>query len=360
MTLWEWMADYEKHAQAAGDKRRLRLTEIHQEAWPHRETDPDHMLRLIEEGRCLADRLKEPWWVLFFYCWRVDVFIYWKKDYSNLQDLAIGNMLQARRAIYTGFPLNFAIHRQLASVYLGIDPLGYEEQIEELHEFIASEFGLDGEQRFALLNDKVLLVWARGRLDEVEEFALRQLALLDSDDSLAQYSPSVYMTLCCIAYRRKAWEELGEWARVGEEQSRKAGRQLGVAEFQMCQALLARRRRDEHAARRLHRCAIARIRRLRIASDGAYWDTLRLFHEAGGELERALQVCEQEIASLIGRGRLAMECDGLLQRLRLLAKLGRLSDTDVVATRTTIGRVRKPASYLAKLERYLRGDVEEE
>jgi hypothetical protein len=97
-----------------------------------------------------------------------------------------------------------------------------------------------------------------------------------------------------------------------------------------------------------------------MACDGPYWVALRYYHETGGHPDRALQVLGRELASLRGRGRLAEEAYCALERCRLLARMGRLGDADVESARAAIARLRKPAPYLANLERTLRGDLDQE
>ena len=66
MTDRDWFAHFESEARGSGDLERMRLVSLVYEADRHRETTPDRMLALLDEGRRLARQLQEPWWVLFY------------------------------------------------------------------------------------------------------------------------------------------------------------------------------------------------------------------------------------------------------------------------------------------------------
>ncbi len=55
MNVWDWMHDCEAEALSRGDEERLRLVQIHPEAYSLRHSNPEQMLALCEEGR------RRPW-----------------------------------------------------------------------------------------------------------------------------------------------------------------------------------------------------------------------------------------------------------------------------------------------------------
>jgi hypothetical protein len=363
MSVWDWIDEYRKRAQADGDKQRLRLTEIESEARPYSETDPDRMLKLFEEGRTLAERLNEPWWVLYFDHWRLWALLYCKRDFHDVHDLAIGIVLKVRSPAYAAYPGRYAIHYCLKSVYAGIDPVGYADEIRDLLDYIEREFAPVGDESRHLLNGRMHLAIECGQLEEAHNLALQELAVIDSQvprDQQPSYVAYTSRCLAAIAHERSEWDALREWALLGQENARAAGRRLLEAEFLMWQAVLARRGRDEKGARLLKRQAISIVRRLRVPSDGPYWDALCAFYEVGGELELALRARQREFQSFAGRGLLGAECELLLKQCRLLSKLGRLGETDVARVRAAAARLRRPATYLAELERILQRTVGEE
>ena len=358
MTMWDWVEEYRKRAQADGDKQRLRLTEIHHEAWQFRETNSDRMIGLFLEGRHLAEQLREPWWALFFDYWRLDGMLHWKGDYRGAHEIAIQNVLKSRTAPFAQFPLNFSIQRELASVYLGTDPFGYENEIIDALDYLEREFQPQGGQLYLLLGSRRAFAVTRDCFEEGREISLRELALIDADRSqsnTAHFAVYVYGSLCYIDARRGDWESLQEWTQLGEKTAQKAGHQLTASTFIMWQALLARQARDEPAAQRLRRRAQILVARMN--GDRDTWEALAHFHEMGGELIEAVRLRERQCQWVASRGRLHDECSALLERCRLLACLGQLADADIEAVRQATTKMRAPAFYLTRLDAILRGET---
>src|SRR5271166_6017322 len=113
MTDRDWFARFESEAHARGDLQRLRLVRLVYEADLHRETNPDRMLALIDEGRRLARELKEPWWTLFYDDRRAGALMKYKGDAQAGLELAVRNALEARKPQYENFPWRFRIHDHL-------------------------------------------------------------------------------------------------------------------------------------------------------------------------------------------------------------------------------------------------------
>ncbi|MFO0843465.1 MAG: hypothetical protein U0797_13870 [Gemmataceae bacterium] len=107
MTDQDWFRDFEWRAHADGDRLRQRLVEVLYEADQHRETSPDLMLSLIDEGRAAARRLSEPWWALYYDDRRAGALMKYKGDVRAGLELAVRNALELRKPIYERFPWRF-------------------------------------------------------------------------------------------------------------------------------------------------------------------------------------------------------------------------------------------------------------
>jgi hypothetical protein len=354
MSGWDWFDDFERSARLAGDAERNRLGQLHREAYRHRESDPDHALALLAEGRRLAERLGEPWWVLYYDQQRVHALLHFKQDYREVLPLAVRNTLEVRKPAYEGFPRQLLIHGDLVSAYLGIDPVGYAEPVRQALEYLEGATPAICDERYLLLGNWRQFAVEMGRLDEALQLGQRSLVLA-ADDPLPgrarHFLVFTYSGLAEIAFRLGDRELLDESAQCGEEMARRVGHQVELAGFQRWQALAARQDGHEADARTLHRQAVARLDRLRMPPDPSYRDAECAFHEAGGDLEAALQVRQAELRSIEGRGRLAYESACHLKRGELLARLGRLTEGDVEAARQSAGRLRQPGPALAALER---------
>jgi hypothetical protein len=358
MSHFDWFDRFEIEALQAGDPERIRLARLHHQAYDQREADPDRALALIAEGRRLAERLRQPWWALYYDHYRVHALLHFKQDYRAVLDLAVRNTLEVRKPEYAEFPRRLLIHDDLVSAYIGIDPVGNAGPIREALAYLDGEVPPDGEDRYMLLGACRQFALDLGDLDEAEVAAQRSLALADADlerGRARHFQVFTYAGLAEIAWRRGDLSALGEAAAAGEEVVRQVGHKVELAGFLMWQALLARHAGEEGRAGRLYRQSAGRITRVRMPPDSAWFDAESAFHELGGELGRALLVRDRELDLIGGRGRLAYECRCHVKRCRLRARLGCLSAEHLDAARAAAGRLRQPAAPLAELERIEKG-----
>jgi hypothetical protein len=356
MTVWDWVDEFEEQARARGDAARLRLAQLHPEAYELRQDDPDRMLALLEEGRRLAGRLNEPWWVLFFDHWRVETFIYYKDDYREVIDLAVRATLELRKGVFEHHPLRFAIYCNLVAAYLCVDPRGHTDAIRDALAYLQGQAPAEGGDRYLLQARRHWFAYELGELDLAETLALEELALADADADrylAAHHEVDTYKALCRISFRREDWSALGQYAAIGEEKARAIGYRYELAMFLVWRALVARRNGLEEEARRLFRQGTAQMSRLGQPPDDSWFDALCTYHERAGQLSAAWRVRERHLAQTQGRGQLAAEAECRLKRCRLLVSMGQPIEEEARAARTAAGRLRDPSWYLAELERVL-------
>jgi hypothetical protein len=134
------------------------------------------------------------------------------------------------------------------------------------------------------------------------------------------------------------------------------GHQLQLAEFLMWRAVLAQRGGEAPAAARLCRAAERRVSALAAPPGPYYFNALCVYHEARGDLEACRGARERELRALAGLGQLDSECRAHVKRCRALAQLGQMSAEALAEARAAARRLRKPAKYLAELERLEGGD----
>jgi hypothetical protein len=352
--IWDWFDEFEWEAHRAGDVERARLGELHRLAYRFRESDPDRALTLYAEGRQLAARLREPWWVLYYDQQRVHALLHFKQDYRDVLDLAVRNTLEVRKSAYVNFPRRLLIHGDLVSAYLGIDPVGHADAIRQALAHLDREAPASGDERYLLLGSQRQFALDRGDLDEAAACGQRSLALAaeDPDKGRAQhFLVFTYSAMAEVAWKRGDWAALKDAAGTGEEVTRQVGHQVELAGFFLWRALLERRAGREEMALRLHLQASQRIARLGMPPDSSYRDAECAFHEQAGLLDLALAVRDVELGQLRDRGRLFREAGTHVKRCRLLAQLGRLSAADLAAARSAVERLREPAWALQELAR---------
>jgi hypothetical protein len=359
MSVWDWIMEFTAAAQNRGDQQRLRLLPIFENASQFATKDPDVMLGLLAEGRALSDQLNEPWWVLFFDHWRLQALLHFTYDYRQVLDLAVRATLEARQPKYVLMPQRLCLHEDLIFAYVGTDPAGHAERIEQALDYMQLEVGPDLECRYCVHNCCSEFALQRGRLDEAEAACIRLLALTDAepDRSTAQHhAVDAYSDLCAVAFARGDWDALRGWATLGEETARRRrNKQLELAEFLAWRAFLERRWGHENLARRLCQAAISRLSHIKALPNENYHDALCAYHEQGHDLENALRARDEELRSIAGKGRFLHETRCRVKRCRLLALLGRLQDADLVAARAVAGQLRFPEAYIAELDRLASG-----
>jgi hypothetical protein len=353
MTDRDWLRQFEADARSRGDGERLRLVTLVHEADSHRETNPDRMLALIDEGRHLARRLAEPYWELFYDDRRAGALMKYKGDARAGLEMAVRNALEARKPRYDQFPWRFRIHDHLVVGYLNTDPAGYASEIHEAITWLEQHLPAEGSPRYLVLARRRWLAGELGLLEEAEELARRGLELAAEDpDQWTARSHAVFCFshLCEIAHQRRDWAGLDETARAGEELARSAGHQLELAEFLTWQAVVARHARHEERAGLLFRQACRRAAALGMPPDHIYFDAVCAYHDLAGELDKALAARRRELALLLGKGRWAAEARCRSRVCRLLRRLNLPLAGDLAEARATARGLRKPEAVLAELD----------
>jgi hypothetical protein len=353
-SIWDWFDEFELEARRQGDAERTRLGELHREAYRFRESDPERALVLYGEGRRLATALHEPWWVLYYNQQGVHALLHFKQDYRKVLDQAIANVLEARKPGYASFPRRLLIHGDLVSAYLGIDPLGYADAIQEALDYLDRESPRDGDERYLVLGSQRQFAIDQGKFAEADHFSRKslELAAADTDRRRAEhFLVFAYSAMAEVAWKRGDQDELEQAVFTGEEVARKVGHQVELSGFQMWRALLLRRAGNEERACALYRQASQRIARMGMPADAAYRDAECAFHLLAGRLDLALAVRDAELAGLRDRGREFLESAAHVKRCTLLCRLGRLTQADLEAARQSAGRLREPSGVLEALAR---------
>ena len=356
MNFWEWLFACRAEYQRAGDEKRVQLTEYWERVFPFRETDPDQAVALLQEGCLLAEELGERWWIIVLNHWRVAALIHFKRDFRQAVELAVRNAVAVSKPENAAFPGRWAVYRELVSAYMGVDPVGFADVILEALAQLDREIPSGPHpDRYLILGSLRQFHQECGNFEAAEAAATQAMELSagDPDSHHAQHFMVYnYSGLCWMAYRKEDWPKVATWARIGEEAARATGNhQLELCEFLAWQAVLARRDGDDLRARRLHMQVASKMSRLRSPPEREYPDALALFHELNGELDKALQVRDWEWATIENHGRLACECEILLKRAALLARMGRLQAEHLDAARRAALKLRKPEKPLAEIDR---------
>lgn len=355
--FWDWVYARQGEYVLAGDRERARLPLYWGRAFAFRETDPARADAILREGCQLAEQLGERWWSMVTLHWRLQALMHFLKDYREVVELAVRNSVAASKPENAGFPARWYVYLDLVTAYRGVDPEGYAGPIRETLAYLERDIpDVPLSERYLMLENLRGFHVECGDFVTAEAVVARMQELADRDNDryrVAHYLTCNYSDLCAIAVRQEDWTKLADAATEGESAARTAGLQMELCEFLTWQAVLARRAGDEPRARRLHATAAAKIANLRMPPQREYPDAVALFHELGGELDKALPVRDRELAVLADHGRLAYECEAHLKRAALLAKMGLLRREDLDAARQAACKLRKPEKALAEIERLL-------
>lgn len=349
-TIYDWVYDFNRRAQAAGDTQRQRLWTLHHEAWALRETELHRALSIIEEGRVLAQALGEPWWVIFFVHRHVSVLVHNQGNYFKALDAAVRAVVEARKPAYDGCPHQLLIHIELISTYIEVDAVGYRAKIQEALGFLSSQKGLCDDHLFLMQSLRVQLElklehWVKAHAEAQLYFDLASQAAADS----SHYLSNAYSALCGTLYHLSDWPQLQEHAQNGEVHARREKRLGMTATLQMWQALALQHEGKTEEARRLSHLAVAQRTRLgKFSSD--YFEAYAAWHEACGQWHEAIEVRDHELSVLKNKGRYGALVYCHFERCRLLAAIGQLTTGDVETSRQAMLHLIDPNPMLARLE----------
>ena len=354
----DWFNQFEGEV-CAGDERRARIVEIRHEMFQIRETNPDRMLALIDEGRTLARHLENAWLVLYFSVRRAEALMLYKGDVEAGLEQAVTNSLEVRKSIYDALPWRASVHNDLVVGYLYTDPTGYADMAREALDWLEEQSRANDSPYYLILARRRWLAWELGELNEAIEWGRQSLALAEQDADQSRgrfFTVFAYSVLCHIAWHRGDFDWLQQMALDGEHLARLSDTQLEMGEFQMWQAVLHRQAGDNQRADKMYRQAARCIARLGKPADCIYFDAVCAYHDLADEHEEALAARDAELAILVGHHRWGSEVTCRLDRCRRLARVGRLGADDIAETRATIARLRKPENPAAKLDAIERGE----
>jgi hypothetical protein len=355
MSVWDWFHEFARDAYARNDQERIRLLHYYDRGYQLREKDPDQSFHLFSEGRRLAQQMNEPWMALFYDEWRVTALLHFKRDHRNVLDLAVESALEARKPQYATYPGRFGVFDNLLSAYIGIDPAGHADAVAQAMEYLDKEIPKEpNSYRYLLLARRRIFALELAQVEEAHAWALRELALADSDSDRSRaehFQVFICCALCEIAHAKGEWEELAEWAAAGDAVTRRVGHQLELAELLAWRAAVARRQGEEERAVRLARSAAARMKGQRMPPTRGYYEGLCAYHELSGDLPGMLAVRDRELRDVSGWGRFLAETRCRIARCRVLARLGRPLAEELAAAREAASRLRRPEPYLAQIER---------
>jgi hypothetical protein len=357
-SMWDWFYAYESEAMRVGDPQRMQLPRLHRQAWYKLEMNPREGLAMYEQGKALAQTIGEPCWVLFYEYWRCEAFLFYLKELHEARIAAVQAVVEARKPEYQRCAVLPNIYRLAVDAYTLIDPVGYEDKIIELIDYIEETLHPGGGNRRLLVARRSEVAFACERMDEAIAAGQEFLRLSEEEGSV-YHKAGAYAILGHYAYVSGQYDVALEHVRAGELNARLSGTRYFTPLLLAWQAAILRRQGDDLAAERYYRQATMQADGLLSRQSGAYYDALCDYLELSGMPDIALELRDRQLAALAGTGAHYDETDCRLRRCRLLGRMGLPLADDLHAARESTANLLKPAPFLAKLERVAQGDYSE-
>ena len=347
---WDWIGQYTDAALQNGDGQKLRLSMISVDAERIPPSDPAGKLAMFRQGVTLARQMNEPWWEMFYTHWEIEVLLHKQARPNEALAVAARANVEIRKPIYDHFPQRCALQLNLVSCYLYLDPIGYQTQLREaftpLKEECAqwSEFECYYAQQWGhFLND----IEDAGALDAAWEYLrLAQITATAWDLKCA-------LTLLCLILWRAdpelAHQIGGEIAADCETLAREEDQLDDIAMMQMFQAVAARSHGDEERAQTFYQRAWQTQKRAPEPRNDVHGAAIK-FHEIGGEIEKALAVCQDEIEILAEHNLKFLEVKRRLRKCELLKQANRPLESEIEPLRAAASELKSRDYWLAKLE----------
>src|SRR5262249_38633974 len=136
-----------------------------------------------EQGRRLAESLKEPWWVMYFTHWKCQVLLNYQPDLAEAQRLAVEAALETRKPGYEGLPQRVCLHDDLVNSYVESDPEGRADAIREALGFMQAEAAPGMECRYCIQGEFADFGLSVGDLEGAQEACLRMLSMAADEPS---------------------------------------------------------------------------------------------------------------------------------------------------------------------------------
>ncbi len=359
---WQWLWDFEDRARREGDASRVRLATFYEiaERIPH--DSPDEQLAAYEAARALAIQLGERWCELFYEHWVIEVMIFGKQQPRQALDRAVRAVFETSKPEFSAFPQRLDLQMNLASAYAVIDPIGYETELRAL--FAHIEAGCD---QFCDGRVYYCQLWGYF-LERIEDpgavdagYRYLEAAEESGDD---HYISDAFALLCAALVEfdpTNARLQLRDLAATGEAGARREAHNRRIASFLMWRALAARWDGQESEAKRFYRQAMTLQNRLPPPRASALFGAME-FHLAGGDIEKALQICQAKIRILHAHKLTFFVADCRLKKCRLLHQLGRDISQDAKRLRRVAAKLRSKEHWekrLGELEALAGGETHE-
>lgn len=314
--------------------------------------EPETAIMHFKNGRDQAVELDKARWVLLYDHWTIQTLMFYMQDYNTALELSVKATIDARKPELAACPTRVCVHEDLISAYMGRDPIGYTEQIEDAIQYMEEEVDKNSNCHFCLRGRRISFELVHKRVDNAYDEAMQ---LFSSTTEKTHYHIHAISDLIYIAYLRKDYPEILRLARLGEPLAFEKDRREFIIAFKAWEVLALYQCGDAHHEIFLMNLYDYSQSMSRITSD-AYYDALCAYYEAKGNLDTALQMRDKQVALKAGGGQYYYEYHARLEQCRLRKKLGMDTDDALAELHQVVDAFTKPEQFLAEIETVMNGE----
>jgi hypothetical protein len=311
-----------------------------------RESEPDMAIDILNQIRDEAIKSNQYHWRLLAEHWRVQVYISFKRDFVSASRFAIEAAVESRKPEYRNFREFVCVQNNLILVYEGIDPLGYADEIKEAIDLTIDQTNPQMSCHYCLNHRLMDYHLNNGELYKARDQAAKFFAITHAQ---LHYRIQAYEKLCYFSREDKAWSDLLELSRRGQEAASKNNDESSFIALKAYETLalqelgMYKEAEDAYQLQKLHAAGLKMV----LSDD--YFDTLVAYHEAQGKLEAALEIRKIHLEKFENAGRTYWECLARLDEIRLLRLLGRDIQAKSQTLRELAQQLKKPESIIELL-----------
>ncbi len=352
--LWEWFNRFATHAYLENNSDKQRIVQLYDLGWEAlRAEKHQQALDYFENGLQLARTLRLPCFELFFDYWCAETLVFYQNDYRTGLDRAIKMGARAHQDQYLECPVRGRAYYTLMYVYYAMDAIGYEDKIREMIDYMLAEIPLDDDTYQRMMYTKSSLAFTLDDYEQSRQIIESYIALTIGN---AHRQSGGYNMLRMNAFANGDVEQAIALAHTGELYARVARLENSVALSLLWQALYAHYLDEPERAHTLYRQGQDHYTRFDLQPLPEYYDAVCQYLEKRGDIEQALSMRQQQIATITDVGSVSYTAYSHLAYVRLLGRSGQ-DITDALAQAHQASQaLLKPQHFLDKLKKVESGN----
>lgn len=342
--------EYRQVASQDIDMNSRSLDALYHDAMRYRETDPEHQLALLTQGRDEALRLNEPGVALFFESWRLTTLTSDLCDFARAHPLAIELMVRVSKPEFQGHSDEASIWNNVLCTYVEVDPIGHRDDLERGFSHLDQKIAKGPvQERFVLNYRWVQYLCYTQRWKEAYDRAQHFQALVGRGRCSPWWQCWALFLLCKICNALEQVDFLADYAKEMVEKSQQGSQLVRTRAAGMIWLAVANRIRgkEREASRDFHE-GMRYISNVS-SRDEICADAISKYYELANDWKAAIAVRDRELSAISKKGMSHRCCVVEIELCRLRLREGNISDADFRKARIAAEKMRVPSWYLNQI-----------